>query len=69
MLFYKLFYPKKKYWKLFYYVCTQEWGMEVVRKNKLIQPMIITLEWGERVMVSFYKFKLCECKRQIYINI
>ena len=46
----------------------------IVKKNRLIQPMVITLEEGgggevKRVMISFCKFKLCECKRQIYASI
>ena len=50
-----------------------------IRKIKLIQPMVITLKEGggrggegggvKRVMVSFFKFKLSECKKQIYANI
>ena len=50
-----------------------------VRKIRLIQPMVITLKEGggrggegggvKRVMVSFFKFKLSECKKQIYANI
>ena len=41
-----------------------------VRKIGLIQLKVITLGGGlNRVMVSFCKFKLCECKRQLYANI
>ena len=50
-----------------------------IRKIRLIQPMVITLKEGggrggegggvKRVMVSFFKFKLSECKKQIYANI
>ena len=44
-----------------------------VRKIRLIQPMVLTLENGgggvNRVMVSFCKFKLSECKRQLYASI
>ena len=45
--------------------------LKTIRKIRLIQPMVITLEGGgggggggNRVMVSFCKFKLCKSKRQ-----
>ena len=42
-----------------------------VRKIRLMQPMVITLEGegGEKGDGFFFKFKLCECKRQLYANI
>ena len=45
--------------------------VSIVRKIRLIQPMVITLEGGgvNRVMVTFCKFKLCEYKRQLYASI
>ena len=38
----------------------------------LIECKVITLEGGggmNRVMISFYQFNLCKCKRQLYANI
>ena len=42
-----------------------------VRKIRLIQPMVITLKGMgvNRVMVSFCRSKLFECKRQLYASI
>ena len=44
--------------------------MQSVRKIRLIQTYGNHLRGGvNRVTVSFCKFKLCECKRQIYASI
>ena len=46
-------------------------GNICVRKIRLIQPMVITLEEEgvKKVMIFFYKFKISKCKRQIYASI
>ena len=65
----------KKYLNLFVsYLKFSNKLFNSVRKIRLIQLMVITLGrggggGGNRVMVSFCKFKLCECKRQLYASI
>ena len=43
--------------------------LNFVIQIRLIQPKVATLQWVNKVIVSFYKFKMYEYKRQLSANI